>query len=120
MLIDGNKTVTSIYRKPTFTGVCTHFHSFLPSVYKFGLLSTLVFRYFSLCSDFQLFHLEVLEFKKIFLLNGYPAKFVNACIFKFLNKMFVKKVVPKKEYEITLPYLGPLSNKIHRRIKNVF
>ena len=38
--------------------------------------------------------------------------------------MFVKKVikdtVPKKEYEITLPYLGPLSNKIHRRIKNVF
>ena len=38
--------------------------------------------------------------------------------------MFVKKVikdtVPKKEYEITLPYLGPLSNKIHRLIKNVF
>ena len=38
--------------------------------------------------------------------------------------MFVKKViedtVPKKEYEITLPYLGPLYNKIHRRIKNVF
>ena len=38
--------------------------------------------------------------------------------------MFVKKIikdtVPKKEYDITLPYMGPLSNKIHRRIKNVF
>ena len=32
----------------------------------------------------------------------------------------IKDTVPKKEYEITLPYLGPLSNKIHRRIKNVF
>ena len=24
---------TSVYRKPTFTGVCTHFGSFLPSTY---------------------------------------------------------------------------------------
>ena len=32
---------------------------FIRSVYKFGLLSTLLlFRYFSLCSNFQLFHLE--------------------------------------------------------------
>ena len=28
--------------------------------------------------------------------------------------------ITKKEYVITLPYLGPLSNKIHKRIKNLF
>ena len=126
MLIDRNtgKIQTSIYRKPTFTGVYTHFHSFLPSVYKFGLLSTLLFRYFSICSSFQLFHLEVVEFKKIFLRNGYPSKIIDSCIQKFLNKLFVKKVikdtVPKRDYNIVLPYLGPLSDKIQRRIKNIF
>ena len=40
------KFITSVYRKPTFTGVYTHYQSFIPSVYKFGLISTLLFRYF--------------------------------------------------------------------------
>ena len=91
--------------------VYTHFHSFLPSVYKFGLISLSV-------------HLEVLGFKRIFFKNGYPLKILDACIQKFLHKVFTKKVqkidVPKKEYNILLPYLGPLSNKITRRIKTAF
>lgn len=126
MLIDRNsdKIQTSVYRKPTFTGVYTHFHSFLPSMYKFGLLSTILFRYFSICSSFQLFHLEVCEFKKIFMKNGYSRKIIDACIHKFLKKIFVKKViidtVPKRDYTIILPYLGPLSDKIQKRIKTVF
>ena len=68
MQIDRNSgnMVTSVYRKPTFKGVYTHFHSFIPSIYKFGLLSTLLFRYFSICSSFNLFHLEVLNIKNIF------------------------------------------------------
>ena len=126
MLIDRSSgmILTSIYRKPTFTGVYTHFHSFVHSMYKFGLMSTLLFRYFSICSNFQLFHLEIVKFKKIFLKNGYPSNFIDACIQKFLNKVFVKKVlkdtVPKKDYNLVLPYLGPLSKKIQHRIKNVF
>ena len=36
-IIRENKTfTTSVYRKPTFSGVYTHFDSFLPSAYKFG------------------------------------------------------------------------------------
>ena len=126
MLIDRNNGCiqTSVYRKPTFTGVYTHFHSFLPSTYKFGLLSTILYRYFSTCSSFKLFHLEVLEFKKIFLRNGFLLKIIDASIGKFLKKIFAEKIlvhtVPKREYMIILPYLGPLSNKIHKRIKNVF
>ena len=93
-------------------------------MYKFGLLSTILYRYFSICSSFTLFHLEVLEFKKIFQKNGYPLKLIDACVQKFLSKIFVKKVitdtVPQRGYFITLPYLGPLSNKIQKRIKTVF
>ena len=33
---------TSVYRKPTFSGVYTHFDSFLPSTYKFGTVYILV------------------------------------------------------------------------------
>ena len=116
MLIDRNNGViqTSVYRKPTFTGVYTHFHSFLPSVYKFGLLSTILFRYFSVCSSFNLFHLEVLKFKEIFLKNGYPLKIVNVCIRKFLCRIFTEKVVrdtvPQREYKIVLPGTFVYSN----------
>ena len=80
MLIDrsSGQIVTSIYRKPTFTGVYSHFTSFLPSIDKFGLLYTLLFRTFTLCSNFKLFHLEIVELKKIFLRNGYPTNFIDA------------------------------------------
>ena len=55
MMIDRNdgKIKTSVYRKPTFTGIYTHFDSFLPSIYKFDLLSTLLYRYFSICSTYM-------------------------------------------------------------------
>ena len=113
-----------MYRKPTFTEVFTHYHSFLPSVYKFGLLSTILFRYFSICSTFQLFHSEVCKFKITFLKNGYPIEIVDKCVKTFLDKVFVKKplvhTVPRREYLVTLPYLGPLSKKTYRRIKTLF
>ena len=108
-LIDrkGGKFITRVYRKPTFTGVYTHYENFLHSVYKFGLLSTLLFRYFSICSSFTLFHLEVIEFKNIVLKNGDPSNIIDTCIKTFLDKIFCKKLncctVPKKEYFIVLP-----------------
>ena len=41
-IICENKTfTTSVYRKPTFSGVYTHFDSFFPSTYKFGTVYTL-------------------------------------------------------------------------------
>ena len=43
---DGNTFVTSVYCKPTFSGVFTHFDSFLPSTYKIGMIYTLAFRCF--------------------------------------------------------------------------
>ena len=39
------KFTTTIYRKSTFTGVYSNF-GFLPSVYKFGMVYTLVYRCF--------------------------------------------------------------------------
>ena len=35
---------TSVYRKPTYSGVYTHFDSFLPSTYEFGTVYALAYR----------------------------------------------------------------------------
>ena len=41
---DANKFSTSVHRKVTFSGVYTHFRSFMPDTYKRGLVSTLLYR----------------------------------------------------------------------------
>ena len=50
-IIRENETfTTSVSRKPTFSGVYTHFDSFLPSAYMFGTVYTLTYRCFRICS----------------------------------------------------------------------
>ena len=53
------KFVTTIYRNPTFSGVFTHFESFLVTIYKFGMVYTLAYRCFKICSDWAKFHEEL-------------------------------------------------------------
>ena len=62
--------VTTVYRKPTFSGVYTHFECFLLTIYKFGMIYTLVYRCFKRCSDWTKFHEELNFLKQIFLKNG--------------------------------------------------
>ena len=53
------KFVTAVYRKPTFSGVYTHFGSFLPPAYKVGMIYTLAYQCFKICSDWTKFHEEL-------------------------------------------------------------
>ena len=56
------KFVTSVYRKPFFNGVNTHFENFLPSTYKFGTVYTLPYRCFRICSSWTKLHTELVCF----------------------------------------------------------
>ena len=69
-----------VYHKPTFTGLFTNFESFIPLVYKKGLVLTLLFRYFNICSSYAIFHKELENFKKVMLKNGFPTKFLDSCV----------------------------------------
>ena len=93
---DNNKFMTSVYRKPTFSGVFTNFGSFIPKLYRYNLLFTLLHRAFKLCSNFERFHPEIEKLKTIFEQNGYPKSFVDFCIKKYLDKVFIKKKVVLK------------------------
>ena len=56
---ENDKFATSVYRKKTFSGVYSNFKTFIPKTYKIGLIKSLLFRCFSLCSDFIKFHHEI-------------------------------------------------------------
>ena len=113
---------TSVYHKPTFSGVYSNFNSFIYDEYKIGLVFTLLFRTFSIVSDFSRFHTEVIHLKEILRKNAFPIKLVDNCIKKFLNKKFlhtpVTLTVEKKELFIVLPYLGNLSLALRARLHN--
>ena len=74
---EGNKFPTTVCRKPTFSGVYMRFDSFLPNTYKFSMIYTLVFRYFSICSNWTNFHNELVFLRDTFLKNGYPISFID-------------------------------------------
>ena len=72
-----NSFVTSVYRKPTFTGLFTNFESFLRIIYKKGVIFTLLFRHFNICSSYRIFQEELSKFKGFLLQNGYPEQFLD-------------------------------------------
>ena len=117
---------TSVYRKPTFTGLFTNFDSFIPISYKRGLINTLLFRYFNISSSYAIFHAEVEKFKKIMNLNGYPEKFFDRIVRSFLNKIFEKPsstsepIEPKRIVLFTLPFSGLHSVQIRNQINKLF
>ena len=80
--------VTSVYRKPTFTGLFTNFESFIPLVFKKGLIYTLMFRYFKLSSSYDIFHAELEKLKTLLKQNGYPHRFLDHCFPIFLIQNF--------------------------------
>ena len=108
-----DKFTTSVYPKPTFSRIYTHFDSFLPSSNKIGLLHTLLYRCFRISSDWTKFHLELVKLTDVFKNNGYPEIFINICFKVFLdNKYKIQEkviTVPKKTLLLVLPYFGPLS-----------
>ena len=88
------KFTTTVYQKPTFSGVYSNFKIFLPSVCKFGMVYTLVYRCFCICSNWTQFHTG-LAFLKGIQKNCYPENFIDKCFKKFLNNVhLVKENIP--------------------------
>ena len=78
-----NQLKTSVYRKPTFSGVFTHYESYTVQSYKKSLIFTLLFRCYSLCSDYTLFHLEVEKLREILKKNSYRSSIIELSIRTF-------------------------------------
>ena len=102
--------ITSVYPKPTFTSFFTNFESFLPVIYKKGLIYTILFRYLNICLWYSTFQEELAKFKSLLLQNGYPLWFIDYCICSFLIKVSDTQIkpltAPKLQLLIALPFTG--------------
>ena len=117
--------VTSIYRKPTYSGVYSHFKSYAPLNYKRGLINCLLFRIFHLCSNWSVIHDEIKNLKCFLIQNKYPLDFVEASVRNILGKLIMiskttESIDVKKGYNIVIPFLGRQTDIVKKRLTRLF
>ena len=112
--------VTGIFRKKTFTGLGLNFFSHCPFSFKLNSCKTLMFRAYSLCSNWIKFHEEVSFLNSYFSKNCYPSYMINNITKKFLDSIFRPKPVifdvPKKPMYVSLPYMSNFSTDVKREL----
>ena len=110
--------LTSIYRKPTFTGLYLDWHSFAPKSRKLNLIRCLSYRALNICSDCKIEN-ELKAIKDIFIDNGYPEDVIDINIkhtgtkFKNLNKVFGPLKCP---VYFRIPWVGSTSQSFADKI----
>ena len=104
---------TSVYRKPTFSGLGTNYLSYCPKIYKLNACRTLIYRAYRLCSTWTAFHSEIKFLATFFTNNCFPSDLFHYYVRIFLEKVFRPPCptldVPKLKYRMAFPYLGPAS-----------
>ena len=110
----------SVYRKNTFSGLGTKFTSFIPQLFKTNSISTLIYRAYNICSNWQLFHKEMDFLLNYFTQNGYPSQIIHRFIKNFLNSKFnppqTVHTAQKLKLYVKLQYYGPQSHSIRNNL----
>jgi len=118
---NGSQLSTSVYRKPTNTGLLLHYHSHVDRRYKTSLLKTMLDRAYRLSSTKELFNTECAKLKSIFSKLMYPTDLIDSTILSFnkskqSNDLRQPSVVPENEsVRIVLPYKDQKSADVLRK-----
>jgi len=101
---------TSVYRKPTFTGLGLKYDSAITNTYKHKLISCLVDRAYKICSNFYNFHVNLEFLRSFFSKNGFPQSVIDRCFKLKLNSIFSPKpvltTVDRKVVYFSIPYIN--------------
>src|SRR6267154_985616 len=120
--INAHKYVTSVYRKPTSTALFTNYNSFVPLMYRLSVFKCLVFRAFRLCSNWNIFHLEINCVRSMLLRNAYPSwlldRIIKNSVSYFINPN-VKFGPSKDRLYIGMPFLGKSTDGLRKSIKEI-
>ena len=118
------KFVTTVYRKPTCSGLYTQFDSLLAADYKVGMTYSLAYRCFKTCPAWTRLYEELNFSEQVFLKNGYPLSFIDKCFKMVINKLVIKRpqviTVEKKTLILPLPYLGDVSLQTKTKLRKSF
>ena len=111
---------TTIYRKPTFSGLYTRWDSYCAPSQKFALIRSLTLCAKRICSPEHLAD-EISKLKTIFTRNGYPLPIIESVIDRTLHPGPAVLTVGLKPVCTRLPWLGakwlPFSRSIERATK---
>ncbi|CAF3620444.1 unnamed protein product [Rotaria socialis] len=132
---ESNLFSTSIYRKPTFTGLLLKWNSYVPHSYKVSAISSMIYRAIKICSSYSSMHIEFEYIQNLALKkkNDYPLKFVQNQIKKTLNRHFEglnkisnetltkpdeldNKEMKKEQVFIDLPFIGIETKMLGKKI----
>ena len=86
---------TSVYKKPTFTGKYLRWESFSPNKRETILISTLVQRTLTICTNSKL-NEEIKHIKNILFDNDYPELLIDSNISKNCSVFYVQAIRPRK------------------------
>ena len=118
-----NTISTSVYRKPTFTGLGINYLSFIPENFKINAIKTLLYRCYHLSSDWVSVHKEIEFLVDFFKNNKFPHHIIYRNIRNFFNKIYsppVETPTEKPTFQyISLPYYGCLSFSIRKKLNRV-
>ena len=111
--------VTSVYRKPTFTGQYLRWNSFSPTKQKTNLISTLVHRAFMICSKSKL-EPELNKIRSILTSNGYPEDVITSTFQSKLKQLNAKLIhsADKCPVYLHVPWLGNVSTRFEKQISS--
>ena len=114
---DGTGFLTSVYRKPTFTGQYIRWNSFGPKTRKISLIKTLVHRALMICSKTKLGS-ELDKIKQLLIENGYPADVLLSCINQKVANFAAEKTFGPEKCPVypKLPWIGNVSSKFENQI----
>ena len=120
---ENNKFATKVFRKKDLHWGLYQLQKFYTWNILIGLNKSLLFRCFSLSSDFIKFYHKIDKSKGGLYKNGYACDLVDKRIKEFLDKILAPKLVvstvPNKNLIIALPYLSKLSLQIRTRINRI-
>ncbi|MEC8569257.1 MAG: hypothetical protein VXY56_13425, partial [Pseudomonadota bacterium] len=115
--LDSKKYLTTVYRKPTFTGNYVRYESFCHKSRKISLISTLTHRAQMICSPDNLkSELEYIE--KTFADNGYPEQLVGKVMSKHLSTKEPTFGPNRCPIWLKLPYIGRAGDIFEKQIKS--
>ena len=115
-----DKYITTVYHKPTFTGVYLNWKSLTARKYKIGLINCLLNRIWRICTTQQHKDEEVAQLKLILAKNEYPSDIINDTIDKYIARISLPiQPKPVKEFKrfIVLPFVNRKAEEFAVRLK---
>ena len=123
--ICSNTFITSVFRKLTHTGVFLNYLAVAPTVWKKGVILSLLYRAKMICSSVSIFNAEVVKLKNMFIANSYPVKFIDNVIHKFLrntNTLDKDSICSDEDLPtvlLSVPFFGKTSVRFGRNLTTI-